>query len=348
MGESQFLLFCSPFILFQMLIGRSKALLCNSHFRLRVLIGEERGWALQVDLNPLTHNLNHFSNDYKMTTSLPDYHQQSQSNQSQMQTATPTGNYNSNNPFLNAQPTGASIQSTATAPPSFNEAINDANNRIPTSEPHPISAQNTSNPFDDLSTLEQHLNTSSTDTSQLNSSSNPSGIDSRVTNQQIGTNHQVPNRTPSPPISPIESQSPRHSTSPPSSPEVQSHQRPQTPPLIIPPDVDSPPDPSSTSTTTAVYNPPSEPPPPVSTSSSTPITYQPPPNPPPRHPHGRTTSNSSSSHANPSMNNGSTQDTWRPTTIPTPGQPLLRDGRILVYPAGFHCPKCEYVDRLSF
>lgn len=326
-----------------MLIERREGLLCDSHFG-RMLAGEERR---SLDLNPLTPNLNHFSNDYKMTTSLPDYRQQSQSQQSQMQTATSTGNYHSNNPFLNAQPTGTSIQSNATAPPSFNEAINDTNNRIQTSDPPPISAQNTSsgsNPFDDLSALEQHLNTSSTDTSQLNPNPNPTGTDSGVTNNQIGSNHQAQNRTPSPPISPIEAHSPRPSTSPPSSPEVQSHQRPHTPPLIIPPDLDSPPDPSSTSMTTTVYNPPNEPPPPVSTSSSNPIIYQPPPNPPPRHPHGRTTSNSSSSPASPSMNNGSTQDTWRPTTIPTPGQPLLRNGRILVYPAGFHCPKCEYLE----
>ncbi|TRM58211.1 hypothetical protein BD626DRAFT_512555 [Schizophyllum amplum] len=31
----------------------------------------------------------------------------------------------------------------------------------------------------------------------------------------------------------------------------------------------------------------------------------------------------------------------RPTTTPTPGRPLLREGRVLVYPAGVECRKCD-------
>lgn len=31
-----------------------------------------------------------------------------------------------------------------------------------------------------------------------------------------------------------------------------------------------------------------------------------------------------------------------PTTSPKPGHPLLRDGKLLVYPSGYECPKCEF------
>jgi hypothetical protein len=38
----------------------------------------------------------------------------------------------------------------------------------------------------------------------------------------------------------------------------------------------------------------------------------------------------------------------RPTRVPIPGHPLLNDGRILVYPAGHECIKCECVPSLMF
>ncbi|KAG8959729.1 hypothetical protein FRC03_007546 [Tulasnella sp. 419] len=34
-------------------------------------------------------------------------------------------------------------------------------------------------------------------------------------------------------------------------------------------------------------------------------------------------------------------DDGTPTTVPTPGRPLLRNGKVLVYPQGYECPKCE-------
>jgi hypothetical protein len=58
---------------------------------------------------------------------------------------------------------------------------------------------------------------------------------------------------------------------------------------------------------------------------ASPRTYSPPPGPPP-------TSSSSSNH-----------DDRQPTSVPKPGHPLLKDGRILVYPKGYDCPKCESV-----
>ncbi|KAI5895789.1 uncharacterized protein SCHCODRAFT_02677266 [Schizophyllum commune H4-8] len=48
--------------------------------------------------------------------------------------------------------------------------------------------------------------------------------------------------------------------------------------------------------------------------------------------HSRATSSPSSSNA--------ASTNLRPTTTPTPGHPLLRDNRVLVYPAGYECPKC--------
>lgn len=56
---------------------------------------------------------------------------------------------------------------------------------------------------------------------------------------------------------------------------------------------------------------------------ASPGTYSPPPGPPP----------TSSSSSNP----GDCQ----PTSVPKPGHPLLKDGKLLVYPKGYECTKCE-------
>lgn len=52
--------------------------------------------------------------------------------------------------------------------------------------------------------------------------------------------------------------------------------------------------------------------------------YPPPPGPPPSRPPP------------------SSDDEGRPTTKPTPGRPLLNQGRLLVYPAGYECDKCTF------
>ena len=57
-------------------------------------------------------------------------------------------------------------------------------------------------------------------------------------------------------------------------------------------------------------------------------TYAPPPGPPPGVPPIPTTSTS---------NRGENQ----PTSVPKPGHPLLKDGKLLVYPSGYECQKCE-------
>ncbi|KAL1727386.1 hypothetical protein EV714DRAFT_286507 [Schizophyllum commune] len=55
-------------------------------------------------------------------------------------------------------------------------------------------------------------------------------------------------------------------------------------------------------------------------------------------------SSPSSSHSrnasNPSASPSASSTNLRPTTTPTPGHPLLRENRVLVYPAGVECPKC--------
>ncbi|CBQ72743.1 conserved hypothetical protein [Sporisorium reilianum SRZ2] len=69
---------------------------------------------------------------------------------------------------------------------------------------------------------------------------------------------------------------------------------------------------SSTAASPSIYAPPSGPPPPLSSSAST-----------HRPGHRR-------------------DDSYRPTTVPTPGQPLLRKGKLLVYPRDWRgCPKCN-------
>ncbi|CAL1714515.1 unnamed protein product [Somion occarium] len=63
--------------------------------------------------------------------------------------------------------------------------------------------------------------------------------------------------------------------------------------------------------------------------SSSPRQYLHPPETPPRH-----------SQPNES-NSNEIPDDGKPTKTPVPGHPLLKDGRVLVYPAGFECQKCH-------
>lgn len=64
------------------------------------------------------------------------------------------------------------------------------------------------------------------------------------------------------------------------------------------------------------------------------MTYLPPPGRPPTHPSRTESSN------RPSSVGGSPENNGRPTTIPTPGHPLLREGNLIVYPRGYECSKC--------
>ena len=43
----------------------------------------------------------------------------------------------------------------------------------------------------------------------------------------------------------------------------------------------------------------------------------------------------------PAGGSSTTEGDSRPTTVPTPGRPLQNKGRVLVYPAGHECRKCE-------
>ncbi|KIJ30727.1 hypothetical protein M422DRAFT_36439 [Sphaerobolus stellatus SS14] len=64
-------------------------------------------------------------------------------------------------------------------------------------------------------------------------------------------------------------------------------------------------------------------------------------NPPPGSPPGRSPIQSNPSvPPNPSTT-GQIPNDRRPTTTPTPGHPLLKDGKTLVYPAGYTCSKCQ-------
>jgi hypothetical protein len=65
--------------------------------------------------------------------------------------------------------------------------------------------------------------------------------------------------------------------------------------------------------------------------------YAPPsgPPPPPRRPRAASTSSGAGSTAPPSSDG-------RPTTTPTPGHPLLRNGKTLVYPENYLCQKCTF------
>jgi hypothetical protein len=63
--------------------------------------------------------------------------------------------------------------------------------------------------------------------------------------------------------------------------------------------------------------------------------YAPPPGSPPRPPRPASTSSGAGSTA-PPVSDG------RPTTTPTPGHPLLRNGKTLVYPENYLCQKCTF------
>lgn len=107
-----------------------------------------------------------------------------------------------------------------------------------------------------------------------------------------------------------------------------SHSTPnlQSPPGAYPPPAGPPPRRSG------LYPPPSGPPP-GSLSQ-----YAPPSGPPPPLPQRpRTTSPTHGS----SSGSGSRPNDGRPTQVPTPGHPLMRDGKVLVYPNGYVCDKCK-------
>jgi len=69
--------------------------------------------------------------------------------------------------------------------------------------------------------------------------------------------------------------------------------------------------------------------------------FAPPPGvPPPPRPRAASTSSGAGSTAPPTSDG-------RPTTTPTPGHPLLRNGQTLVYPETYYCQKCRSLPRLS-
>lgn len=62
----------------------------------------------------------------------------------------------------------------------------------------------------------------------------------------------------------------------------------------------------------------------------------------PQHP--PPTSSAGGNHSGPAPEGSPTSSSdGCPTTVPTPGHPLLRDGKVLVYPRGHECRKCESV-----
>ena len=81
------------------------------------------------------------------------------------------------------------------------------------------------------------------------------------------------------------------------------------------------------------YAPPPGPPP---SSAAQQPRYAPPPGPPPPTSHSRAASTSSGAGST-----ASPASDGYPTTTPTPGHPLLRNGQTLVYPESYRCPKCK-------
>jgi len=86
------------------------------------------------------------------------------------------------------------------------------------------------------------------------------------------------------------------------------------------------------------YAPPSGAPPPASAPTGS--RYAPPSTPHPSTSAQRPPTNRSS--------NAGSEDDGRPTTSPTPGHPLLRNNRVLIYPKGYSCWKCDNTGFKSF
>ncbi|EIN06356.1 hypothetical protein PUNSTDRAFT_145608 [Punctularia strigosozonata HHB-11173 SS5] len=87
----------------------------------------------------------------------------------------------------------------------------------------------------------------------------------------------------------------------------------------------------------------SHPTPPSSSSPALSSRYAPPPGPPPRSPStpGSRPLSYPPASPTPSGSGSGVPDDGRPTRTPVPGHPLLRNGEMLVYPAGYECPKCH-------
>lgn len=75
-------------------------------------------------------------------------------------------------------------------------------------------------------------------------------------------------------------------------------------------------------------------------SSAPPTTHSAPDGPPPTSPISPSSSHAPPSGPPPSRTSTDNADDCKPTTVPTPGHPLLNKGRVLVYPAGRECRKC--------
>ena len=163
---------------------------------------------------------------------------------------------------------------------------------------------------------------------------NPTSNNAPSSNPQPGWSSYPGQQAPSP-----HQLSPQHSiTRPPRTPQ------PAQPPPLLPPRTQSSSAPASRNVSEfaldfyaagpGVDNPPS---------GQSPSTYAPPPGPPPSGPR------SGSGFAPPPGPPPTTElrspspgvpDDGRPTTTPVPGHPLLKDGKLLVYPAGHECDKC--------
>lgn len=81
-------------------------------------------------------------------------------------------------------------------------------------------------------------------------------------------------------------------------------------------------------------------PPPAAQQQSQQPRYAPPPGPPP--PHRPASTSSGAGPTAPPASDG------RPTTTATPGRPLLRDGKTLVYPETYLCQKCQNTGYKNF
>lgn len=269
-------------------------------------------------------------------------------------------------PGATPNPTGASASSSVppyssavpsvSSPPSYSdphsdgeetpEALPDLTPRIPSARPSHLSAQSTGNSTSSFSPPPSLPPRPSSSTSAPRLSSNRPLIDDDPTDG-------IPDLPPpaysvSPNVSGGElvvEQGPRRpfqrapepflQLSPPQNQQRLRSQSPQSAPPPSPPD-SAPARPQSQLSDFArdFYS--ATPTPPATQQPQQPRFAPPPGPPPPRRPRPASTSSGAGSTA-PPVSDG------RPTTTPTPGRPLLRNGKTLVYPENYLCPKCTFL-----
>lgn len=261
-----------------------------------------------------------------------------------MSNATTQRRLSSRNPFrtpsLTPNPTGTSTTSTV---PSYHSALPISHTLL---IPIPTGMSTTSNAPSYHTAVESNVHSNDEDTPEILPELTPRILSRNLSDLTLDDIPEVPPpaytltpdidggeasmQDPIEPFQPVPEPSVQ-APPPPPSPPSSFHERPLSPlsEFEVPPSPTAP-----LQQQQPHYAPPPGPPPPAASVRQQPR-YGPPPGAPPLdRPRAASTSSSAGSTSPPASNG-------HPTSIPTPGRPLLRNGRTLIYPESFLCHKCK-------